>query len=263
MLDKANVSLLSFFFLSVFCLSCSTDLVGEKERQSIIDEINLLINEEDCEKARESIIPLFKKYPDDDEVRIVRASVEACFTGFELLDLVVNLIDDSSVYNSVASSLNVEVGDGKMSYLYTSLDIATSNNTNSDPSKRSKLLNDFIMFLQIAVIGGILNSYGDANANGEQVTDLDYLPSGTGTLADEDACALLIAHSSIANIVPYSSFSDDGDVGRAQSRILTACGLSGSADCNFAGLEDRSSCEDSNQVRATVDTFVGVLNVLW
>lgn len=257
-----NTLLFAFCLLNIFAVSCSTDLTDEKERQSVIDETNLLISEGDCKAARESISPLFAKYPNNDEVRITRASAEVCFSGFELLNLVANLVDSDSVYSSIARSLLVEIGDGKLAYLYAGLDIAT-NDVDVDPAQRSKLLNDFIMFLQLAIVAGILNAYGEADSEGAQVRDLDYLPSVEGTLSNEDACALLLTHSSIVKIVPFSSFSEDGDIGRNQSRMLTSCQLSGNAGCDFTNLVDRTSCDGSNQLSVDADTFIGFLNELW
>lgn len=256
--------LLFALFLLLPLLSCGNrfDINTERGRQAAIDEANLQLSNGNCTAALTAIEPLYRSPNVNDEVRVTRASVEACFAGFNMISLLVNLIDKPNQYQALAKSLDNTLGDGKIAYLYNATDILTQNGGVIDAINRSKSVNNFLFFLQLATIGAIQNAYGNPDAEGVQGNAIDYLPAAAGTLSNLDACALAAAHSHATDSFGGSDLSSNTQAVAAINTLNARCMTVGFASCASINRV-RTACDGVNQVSLDADLIVGAVDAGW
>lgn len=252
--------------LSFTSIACGNrfDLSTERGKQARIDETNFYLSQGDCNSAIDSINPVYEAFPADPEVIVLRASADACFGGFNFIDLLISLTDVSNTYSALAlSAPSVSLNDGKLAALYRAVDILTESSTKLSANARGTTVNDFMVFLSMGVIGAILQSYGDpTTTTGDQGTNLDYQLAQAGTMADVDACALVAAHSMAIDSFSFSNLNSNAEAQAAVADFDTACLAATGVTCS--NLEkDRTVCDGANAASTDAVGMVGGVNAAW
>ncbi len=261
-LVRVFLLLISFTFIS-----CGDrfNLENEAGRRARIDDANLYISNGQCQSAIDAISPLYNSGHRDEEVILVMASAYACKGGFKLLTVASNLVGVSNYFSAVAKSMPNSLGDGKITALYSAVDVLTGGSTAGlNASSRSKNVNTYMVFLQLGVMGAILNGYGTPDSSGNQVTALSYSnPRVGGEMSNLDACALAASMSFISDSYSNSNLTD-ADSAAANSSLNAACITAGFSSC-AAINRDRTLCTglaaDSPSVDASA--MVTVVNGAW
>lgn len=256
---------LIFSFLS-FSISCGSQMNTDTAhgRQARIDEANFQLSNGQCQAALDAIGPLYNSKYITDEIRIIMASSYACFAGFNLLAMVTNMAGASSYFAALAKTMPNSIGDGKITNMYKAIDVLTNGNTVLTAAPRSKSINTYMIFLQFALVGEILNGYGLANAAGAKTVALSYSnPRVAANMSNLDACALSAAMSAIVDSYIYSNLVDP-DTAAAKNALNNACVTAGYASCTIVG-QDRTACTglagDTPSIRAV--NVVGAINGVW
>lgn len=262
------MNLKSTFVVIFLCLTVTAcgnrfDLSTERGKQARIDETNFYLSINDCNSALNSINPVFEAFPTDPEIMVLRSSVDACFGGFNFINLVINITEKPVIYTALAKTMvNVELNDGELAAMYRASDILTTNNTVLDAVNRSTYVNDFMVFLQLGIAGAILASYGDPDAEGNKGTVLDYQLAQAGTMSDEDACALVAAHAMAIDSFTFSNLGSNTEAQSAVDEFNTACVAATGVNCS--DLEkDRSVCDGANGASTNAVSLVGGINAAW
>lgn len=260
----ARLSILAIAFSS---LSCGNrfDLSTERGRQARIDEANFFLSNAECSRAHEAIDPLYNALEHrTEEVVLIKASAYACAGGYKLLTIAGNLGGAPNVYSALAKSMPNSLGDGKITALYQALDVLTNSNTVLNASNRSKSRNDYMVFLQLGVIGAVLSAYGSPSSTGAQGANLAYANPRVGTdMSNVDACSLAVAMSAISDSYSNSNLSD-ADSTAAKNSLNAACVAAGLGSC-LAISRDRTSCDGTggDPESVTAAAIVTAVNNAW
>ena len=254
-----------FIFAGMVALSgCGNrfDLNSEHGRQAAIDEANLYLSTGNCQSALEAINPLYLSNHVNDEIRIIRASADACFSGFQMIPLLVNIGDKPNYFEAITKTMNnVAAGDGKIAALYRATDIVTSNGVALSAAQRSRTLNDFMVFLQIAVMGAIQDQYGSGSSEGVQGATFNYLVAGAGTLSDVDGCAYGAAIGFVADSFSNSNLGSNAEANTALTQLNALCVAAGTT-CAVIN-KDRTLCNGVNAASVAADALVDQANTAW
>jgi hypothetical protein len=260
---------LSRLFLSAIIAtllaSCGNryDLSTDRGRRARIDDANFHLSKSQCTAALESIDPLYHSPHVDDEVRVIKASAHACVGTFNMLNLMANLAEGGNAFAGIARSLSNAAGDGRIRDFYRAVDVLTRSNTLLDASQRSLAVNNYMVFLQMGVVGSILRNYGSPATDGSQGAPLVYDTSGSppGEMDDEDACALAAAFSSISDSYSRSSLGDSSTaaINNSLNAICVAALL---PDCT-ALSRNRASCDGTNPASEDAERVVTGVNAAW
>ena len=256
-----SAALVAFIFLS----ACGNrfDLSTERGRRARIDEANFHLSKGECSAALEAISYLYNSPQVDDEVRLITASAHACAGTFNMLTLVGNLSGASNYFSVLAKSLANSSGDGGVSAFYRATDVLTQNGTLMSGSQRSKSVNNYMVFLQLGLVGSILRNYGNPATDGSQQTNLVYDTGSNpaGEMTNEDACALGAALSIFVDSYANSSLSDS-DTASVVNSVNSTCTSAGLASCSQIS-KDRSGCDGTNAQSVVADSVVDGINTSW
>ena len=252
--------------MSVFLFSaCGNrfDLSTERGRQARIDEANLALSIGECQSAIDAINPLFNSEFVNGEIRVVKASAEACFAGFDTLALLTNMPTSTNIYVAMAKSVNAVQDDGKVEALYRAVDILTQNGSALGADIRETTENNLMFFLSLGVMGAIISGYGQAASDGVQVITIEYIPGGgAGTFSNIDACGFAAAHSHLSNSFYFSALAENADVAEAFDTIDDACALTRVATCK--GLTRiRTDCDGANARSLQANILIGAVDAVW
>lgn len=235
----------------------------EHGRQAVIDEANLYLSNGNCQLALNAIEPLYNSAHVTDEVRVIRASADACFAGFATISLLKNITDKTNFYEALAKTMNdVTFGGGKLPALYRATDIITSNGAKLAAIQRSRELNDFMVFLQLAVMGAIQDLYGGGTAEGVQSQTFNYLAAGAGTLSNTDGCAYAGAVGFISDSFNNSNLSSNTQATTAIARLNSLCAAAGISSCASLN-KNRTACDGANAESVAADAIVDQANAAW
>jgi hypothetical protein len=239
------------------------DLSTERGRRARIDEANFLLSQGSCSAALEAISYLYNSPQVDDEVRIITASAHACSGTFNMLTLVGNLSGATNYFSVLAKSLRNIAGEGAPAAFYRATDVLTRNGAALAGSQRSVSVNNYMIFVQLGLIGSILRNYGNPSANGAQQANLIYNTAGSpaGEMSNEDACALGTALSLITDSFANSSLTD-GDTTAVNSSLNSVCVSAGLPNCSTIS-RDRAGCDGTNAQSVMAEAIVGGVNGSW
>lgn len=251
--------------LSLTSVSCGNrhDLSTERGRRARIDDANIHLSRGECSAAAEAIDPLYGSVHETDEVRIVKASTYACFAHYNMLTFISNLSSESNYFKAVAKSIDNSPGDSARYRMYQAVDVLTRTNSVMSAGDRTKQENNYMVFLQLGVIGVLLRNYGSPGSDGSQGQNLIYddAANPAGEMSNEDACALGAAYSHISDSFRYSDLSDDTTESMVNS-MNSACTAMGLASC--AHLErGRLACDGTNQASTRAESLIGGVNTSW
>jgi hypothetical protein len=255
------------FFLIFLFTSCGNrfDLATERGRQARIDDANYHLSYGQCAAAHEAIDPLYASEQVNDEIRLVKAAAYACQGTFNFLTVVGNIAGVSDYFAALAKSLGNTENDAARSAMYSAIDVLTINGTYLSASNRSQSINDYMVFLQMGVIGTILRNYGKPASSGAQGQALVYDGAGgspANEMSDIDACALAAAFSHFFDSYRNSSLNDS-DTRSFASRIDAMCVAAGAASC-AAISKDRTSCNGGNNANSVIaDAVVDGVDTAW
>lgn len=256
---------LSAFVCVFFLSSCGNrfDLSTERGRRARIDEANFHLSKGQCAEALEAINHVYASGQVDDEVRLVKSSAHACVGTFNMLTFVSNIAGASNFLTVIAKSLSNSAGDGARAAFYQAVDTLTVNGTALAGIQRSASVNNYMVFLQMGVIGSIIRNYGNPDANGAQGTALIYdtAASPAGEMSNEDACALSAALSIISDSFTHSSLTD-GDTVAFNNAINSICVSAGLSSC-AALSKNRGACDGTNSESVAAQAVVGGVNAYW
>jgi len=255
--------------VSVLCLMVITacgnrfDLSTERGRRARIDDANFHLSKGECSAALEAISHLYNSPAVNDEIRIITASAHACSGTFNLLTVASNLGGASNFFSALAKSLSNVPGDGGPAAFYRATDVLSQSGTLLDASQRSLAVNNYMVFIQMGVIGSILRNYGSPGSDGSQGALLIYdtASSPAGEMSNEDACALSAAFSILADSHSRSSLNDADTAALTTSlnSVCTAAGLSSCTDIS----RNRSGCDGVNPQSDAAELMVSSVNVSW
>jgi len=254
-------------FLCLIFVGCGNrfDLSTERGRQARIDDANYHLSYGQCAAAHEAIDPLYNSDQVNDEVRLVKASAFACQATFNFLTLVGNIAGTSDFFAAIAKSLANTANDSARSYMYSAVDALTLSGTRMNAVNRPKAVNDYMVFLQMGVIGTILRNYGNPSSSGAKGQALVYDGAGgspANEMADVDACALAAAFSHFSDSYSNSNLND-GDTSSFSSRVNTICTTAGLASCASIN-RNRSACDGGNNADSVIaDSVVDGVNASW
>lgn len=261
---RAILSVIGIGILIISGCGNRFDLSTERGRQARIDEANYHLSKGNCGAAWEAIEPAYQSPDVNDEIRIVRASAQACYGTFNLLTFVANIASASNYLSAIAKSLTNSAGDGARSSFYGAMDTLTRNGTLMSASARSTSVNTYMVFIQMGVVGSILRNYGSPAADGAQGAALVYDGNGgspAGEMANEDACALSASLAIISDSYPYSSLND-GDTAAFVNSVNSLCTAAGLASCGALN-KARSACDGSNADSQRAQQVVNGVNAAW
>jgi hypothetical protein len=263
-LSRAFLSVLGLSFLLVSCGN-RYDLATERGRQARIDDANFFLSKGECGAALEAIEPVYSSPQVDDEVRIIRASAYACAATYNLLTMAGNFAGASDQFAALAKSMGNSNGDGARGAIYQAVDVLTENGNKLVASQRSVEVNNYMVFLQLGVMGAILRNYGSPAADGAQGANLIYNGNGgspAGEMSDVDACALAASLSFISDSFSGSSLND-GDTASFANSINTMCVAAGLTSCNDIS-KSRNACTGGNNADSQrAELIVTGINGAW
>lgn len=258
---------ISFFTLSFGVVALSgcggrTDVDTEHGRQAIIEATNAELTRGNCQAALDTINPLYGSVHVNDEVRVLKSSAEACSSGMNSLTLFTNITSVSNQYQALAKSLQNTLNDGKIAALYRAVDVLTQNGTKMSATHRGRSVNNFMVFLQLTLIGAIIDAYGNGTADGAQTTTLAYLPAAAGTLSNTDACALAAAHSFAVDSFYWSDIASNSDALSTVNALNARCVAIGFTSCTAIN-KDRTLCDGANQVSLDAASLTTAVDSAW
>ena len=129
-----------------------------------------------------------------------------------------------------------------ISSIYTASDIMTFDRSLLNSSQRSTAINNYIIFVQMGVIGEVLREVGNPAATGKQQTALTYSADGIANdnISNGDACALTAAMAIIADSYSNSELSDSDSL--AVTTSITSICTDAGVDCSALN-KDRTACD--------------------
>ncbi|MCO5144233.1 MAG: hypothetical protein M9962_14180 [Oligoflexia bacterium] len=252
-------------FLFLFLVACGNrfDLSTERGRQARIDDANFHLSKGECDLALNAINPIYNSPHVDDEVRLVTASAYACRAKFNFLALMGNLTGASNYFNAIAKSLGNSAGDGAATDIYRAIDALSENSSKMSGSQRSNSINNYMVFIQMAVVGIMQRNYGSPGADGSQGTNLVYTTGSNPAdeMSNLDACALSASISILVDSFNNSSLSDSSTQGLVTSlnNMCTSAGLSSCVDIP----RDRTACDGTNANSITAQAVISEFNNAW
>lgn len=239
------------------------DLSTERGRQSRIDEANFYLSYGNCAGAIEAINHVYNSVHATEEVRLIKASAHACAGTFNLLTLLSSLDGATDYYAAVAKALKNSSTDGAVGAMFTASDVLTENGSKMNASARSISVNNYMVFIQLGIVGTILRKYGAPTSTGAQTTDLVYTTGGNpaGEMDNADACALGAALSTFSDSITNSSISDGATLS-FNTRLNSLCVAAGLASCSVVS-KDRGACDGTNAASVAAENIVAELNTSW
>lgn len=255
----------SFIFsLCFLAAGCGNrfDLATERGKQARIDETNFYLSIGDCGSALAAIAPVYASFPTEPDVLILRASVDACNAGFELVNLLINIAEKDNPYTGLAKAMPTTLNDGKLNALYSAVDVLTEGGTKILAGQRDTRVNTFMVFLQLGLVGSVLSSYGSPDSEGNQGANLDYQLAQAGTMTDLDACALAAAHSIALDSFNNSNLTENEEARKAANSLDARCVAIGKSSCTEIE-KDRSVCDGANAASTDAVALVGAINAFW
>jgi hypothetical protein len=254
---------LGILSLILFHSGCGNrfDINTERGRQAIVDEANNHLSNGECQAAIDAIEPLYTSTFVNDEIRIIRASGDACFSNFSMLTLLANVADKPNFYEALAKTMQNNLNDGKIAALYRATDILTVAGAQLLASQRTKKINDFMVFLQLGVMGAIQDAYGAGTSEGVQAVTFNYLVAGAGTLSNADGCAYAAAVGFIRDSFNNSNLGSNSQAGTAIARLDSICTLAGTTCATIN--KNRAACDGANAASLTADAIVDQVNTAW
>lgn len=239
------------------------DLSTERGRRARMDDANFHLSRGSCDEALAAILPVYTSPAVDDEVRLVTASAYACKGTFNLLTLVGNLTNASNFFQVLAKSLANKPNDGARSAMYSAIDVLTLSGSANAASQRSRAVNSYMVFLQLATVGTIIRNYGSPATDGSQGSNLVYTTGGNpaGEMSNVDACALSAGLASIVDSYRNSNLADDDTkaVANALEGVCTSAGLASCASLNM----NRTACDGTNADSVSAAAVVAGVNAGW
>ncbi|MGZ3738828.1 MAG: hypothetical protein ACXVB9_05615 [Bdellovibrionota bacterium] len=255
----SGLRVFSVFLVCLFLSACGDryDLSTARGQQASIDDANSFLSQGKCAQADAAINPLYGSVYVTDQVRLIKASAQACFAGFQLLTFAGNLVGTSNYFKSLALSLNNTAGDSARQWMYNAVDVLTQGGNAMNGGQRSTADNSYMVFLQLGVISSILRNYGAPDSTGAKTVALTYL----GTLSNVDACALTAAFSFITDSYSNSDLSDSTSQSTVASlnSICTGAGLGSCSALN----RDRTQCDGANANTIKAEALVTGVNNSW
>lgn len=268
-MDVSPWNFRSILSVSFVCLMTITacgnrfDLSTERGRRARIDDANFHLSKGECSAALEAISHLYNSPAVNDEIRIITASAHACSGTFNLLTVVSNLSGATNFFSALVKSLSNVAGDGGPAAFYRATDVLSRNGTLLDAAQRSLSVNNYMVFIQMGVIGSILRNYGTPGTDGSQGAQLVYDTAGSpaGEMSNEDACALSAAFSILVDSHSRSSLSDS-DTTALTTSLNSVCTAAGLASCTDIS-RNRSGCDGVNPQSDTAEQVVSSVNASW
>ena len=252
------------FCLSLFACGDRYDLSTARGQQSRIDDANMHLSRGECAQADESINPLYASPYVTDQVRIIKASAQACFAGYNMLRFAGGIIGPSNFFQSMAKSLDNVPGDSARQWMYNAVDVLAQNGNAMQAGLRTTAENSYMVFVQLGVISAIIRNYGSPDpTTGAQGANLIYsaVANPAGEMTDKDACALTAAFSFIIDSFSSSDLTDQ-DSASLVSSMNSVCTAAGLASCS-ALQRDRTKCDGSNQDSINAQGVVTSVNSSW
>lgn len=239
------------------------DVATERGRQSRIDEANFYLSRGQCNAAIEAISHVYNSVHVNDEVRIIMSSAYACLGTFNMLTLLSNLDGATDYYAALAKSLKTTDNDATVGAMFIASDILTENGAKPTAGSRSKTINNYMVFVQLGIVGTILRRYGAPTSTGAQTTDLIYTTGGNpaGEMDNAHACALGAAVSTFSDSLTNSTITDAGTLA-VNSRLNTLCVAAGLSSC-AAINSNRGACDGTNADSTVAANIVTQLNTSW
>lgn len=246
--------------LSAILISCGDryDLSTARGRQSRIDDANFHLSRGECSAADEAINPLYASPYVTAEVRLVKASAQACFAHYNLLTFATNIVGASNYFKALALSLDNKANDNARSWLYAATDVITQGTVARAADQRTTAENSYMIFLQFGVISSILRNYGAPDSNGNKTTALSY-PGGN--MSNVDACALSASFSFISDSFVHADLSDT-DSKSLNSSLNAVCVATGLTSC-AALNRDRNVCDGVNAVSVQAGVIATNVSNSW
>jgi len=239
------------------------DLSTERGRQSRIDEANFYLSYGNCAGALEAINHVYESSHVNEDVRLIKASAHACAGTFNLLTLLSSLDGATDYYAAVAKAHKNSSSDGAVGAMFIASNVLTENNTKMNASQRTISVNNYIIFIQLGIVGTILRKYGAPTSTGAQTIDLVYTTGGNppGEMDNTDACALGAALSTFSDSMTNASISDASTLSFNTS-LNTLCVAAGLSSCAVAN-RDRGACDGSNAASIVAESIVTQINASW
>lgn len=238
----------------------------ERGRQAAVDEANFQLSHGNCAAAQAAIDPVYNSPYVNEDIVLIKAAAHACAGGFNLIQIADKLSEIANVYGAMALSMPNALGDGRITAMYTAMDVLTANGTLINATQRSQKRNNYMVFIQMGIMGAIMKAYGDANpTSGSQISNMLYSnPRAGGDMANIDACALTAAVSVLVDSFSYSSLSGDPQVVSAKNSLNATCALAGFPTCDLLN-KDRSACTGAggNAPSIAAVALVGGINGAW
>jgi hypothetical protein len=259
-LSGRRVSSILLALLSLTLISCGDryDLATARGQQARIDDANFHLSRGECNEADEAINPLYVSPYVTPEVRIIKASAQACYANYHLLTFASNIAGGSNTFQALAKSLSNSAGDGARTSMFNAVDILTRNGGTMSAWQRTQSENTYMLFLQLGVISAIIRNYGSPDSSGNQHTNLSY---PAGNMTDVDACALAAAFSFITDSFNNSDLSDS-DTKSLTSSLEATCVAAGLPSCSSLN-RDRSVCNGVNGASVAAGQVATSVNNAW
>jgi len=264
-----SLSWLRVFLAFTFCLSlfaCGNryDLSTARGQNSRIDDANMFLSKGECTEADAAISPLYASSYVNDQVRIIKASAQACFAGFSLLTFASKIIGATNFFDSMALSLANVQNDAARQWMYNAVDVLTLSGSALAASQRATAVNSYMVFLQLGVISAIIRNYGSPiSSAGAKGTALVYSAVSTpsGQMSNVDACALTAAFSFLTDSFANADLTDadSASLVSAMNKVCTSAGLSSCSVLN----RDRTQCDGTNQNSIYAQEVVTSVNSSW
>lgn len=252
------------FCLSLFACGDRYDLSTAHGQKSRIDDANMFLSKGQCAEADAAISPLYTSIYVTDQVRIIKASAQACFAGYSMLRFAGGIIGSSNFFQSMAKSLDNVANDSARQWMYNAVDVLTESGNTLAASQRTTAENSYMVFLQLGVISAIIRNYGSPNAStGAQGADLIYTAgaSPAGAMSNVDACALTAAFSFLTDSFANADLTDT-DSAALVSSMNSVCTSAGLSSCSVLN-RDRTKCDGSNQNSIYAQGVVTSVNSAW
>jgi hypothetical protein len=256
-----SILLLSF---SLFACGDRYDLSTARGQQSLIDDANMHLSKGECAEANASIDPVYASTHVTDQIRIIKASAQACYAHFNLLTFASNIASSSNYFQSFAKSLDNVANDSARTWMYNAVDVLTQSGSVLGAGSRTAAGNSYMVFLQLGVISAIIRNYGSPNAStGAQGANLIYSATlnPAGEMSNLDACALTAAFSFVYDSYANSDLSDANSSSLVSS-VNSICTSAGLSSCSVLS-RDRTSCDGTNQNSVNAESVVTGVNSAW
>ena len=250
--------------LSLFGCGDRYDLSTARGQQARIDDANMHLSRSECAEANDSIDPLYNSTFVTDQVRIIKASAQACYAGYSLLRFASGIIGSSNAFQSLAKSLDNVPNDSGRQWMYRAADVLTHAGSAMQAGQRTTAENSYMVFVQLGLISAVIRNYGSPDpSSGAQGADLVYsaTSSPAGEMTDVDACALSASFSILVDSYSSSDLTDNDSATLVNSMnsVCTSAGLSSCAALN----RDRTKCDGTNQDSVNAQGVVTGVNSAW